>query len=271
MRLGISSYTYTWAIGVAGHPQPPEPLEAMDLLDRAVALSVNVVQIADNLPLHRLPPAELEHLADRAKTLDIDIEVGTRGIAPDHLERYLELAERLGSPILRVVTDTAEDQPSEGEIVDTIKDLVPAFKRASVVLAVENHDRFKAQQLAGILRRIDSDHVGVCLDTVNSFGALEGPEVVVETLGPWTVNVHIKDFDIFRASHLMGFTIEGRPAGRGRLDVPWLLGELEAMGRDPNAILELWTPPEETQEETVAKEAAWARESVEYLRRLIPD
>ncbi len=270
MRLGIGSYTYAWAIGVPGHPQPPEPLEAVDLLDRAAALSVDLVQIADNLALHRLSPAELERLAERAETLDMDIEVGTRGVAPEHLQKYLELAERLGSAILRIVTDTAEHRPSEEEIVDTIRGLVPAFARAGVALAMENHDRFKARELADILRRIDSDHVGVCLDTVNSFGALEGPEVVVETLGPWTVNVHIKDFDIFRASHLMGFGIEGRPAGQGRLDVPWLLGELEAMGRDPNAILELWTPPEETQAETVDKEAAWARESVEYLRGLIP-
>jgi sugar phosphate isomerase/epimerase len=139
-----------------------------------------------------------------------------------------------------------------------------------VVLAIENHDRFKARELADILRRIDSDQVGVCLDTVNSFGALEGPEVVVETLGPWTVNLHIKDFDIFRASHLMGFTIEGRPAGQGQLDVPWLLDELKAMGRDHNAILELWTPPEATSQETVAKEATWARESIDYLRGIIP-
>jgi hypothetical protein len=43
------------------------------------------------------------------------------------------------------------------------------------------------------------------------------------------------------------------------------------MGRDPNAILELWTPPAGTQAETVAKEATWARESVDYLRRLIAD
>lgn len=31
----------------------------------------------------------------------------------------------------------------------------------------------------------------------------------------------------------MGFTIEGRPAGQGRLDVPRLLGELRRYGRDP--------------------------------------
>jgi sugar phosphate isomerase/epimerase len=65
--------------------------------------------------------------------------------------------------------------------------------------------------------------------------------------------------------------IEGRPAGQGRLDVPWLLKRLKEAGRDPNAILELWTPEQDSLEATIAKEDAWARESIEYLRTLIPD
>jgi sugar phosphate isomerase/epimerase len=190
---------------------------------------------------------------------------------PDHLRTYLHLAERLGSPILRVVVDTAGHEPPEQEIIDTITALLPEFERAGVTLAIENHDRFATTALVGILERIGSDRVGVCLDTVNSFGALEGPEVVVDRLGPWTVNLHVKDFAIFRAGHKMGFSIEGRPAGQGRLDVAWLLESLRTMGRDVNAILELWTPPEATLAGTIAKEAAWAVSSVAYLRELIED
>jgi 3-oxoisoapionate decarboxylase len=269
MNLGISSYTYTWAIGVPGRI-PNRPMTAPDLLNRARALGVGVVQIADNLPLHRLSPAELEALADRAAADGIELEVGTRGIAPAHLRTYLDLAVRLGSPILRVVTDTADHQPTEDEIVTTVRSFLPALAESDVTLAIENHDRFASRTLVDLLQRIDSERVGICLDTVNSFGALEGPERVVEALGPWTVNLHVKDFTITRASHQMGFTIEGRPAGRGRLDVPWLLSRLHAMERDVNAILELWTPPEPALGDTLTKEQAWAVESVDYLRDLIP-
>ena len=149
--------------------------------------------------------------------------------------------------------------------------LAPELARAQVCLAIENHDRFPVRALARIMERVGSRHVGICLDTVNSFGALEGPEVVVEALGPWTVNLHVKDFAISRASHMMGFAVEGRPAGQGRLNIPWLIGRLRAMGRDPNAILELWTPPDAALSDTLAKEEAWAAASVEYLRRTIPD
>ena len=103
---------------------------------------------------------------------------------------------------------------------------------------------------------------------MNSFGALEGPAVVVEALGPLTVNLHLKDFSIRRAGHKMGFAVEGTPAGEGRLDVPWLLGRLRAFGRDPNAILELWVAPEDDVERTVAKELEWAERSVANLRPL---
>ena len=264
MRLGIGSYTYGWAVGA------PCPMTAMDLLNRAAALGVGLVQVADNLPLHALSDGDLDRFADRASGMGIRVEVGTRGIAPDHLRTYLHLAQRLGSPILRVVIDSADHRPPVDEIVGTLQALMPAFERGGVVLAIENHDRFPAGVFARMLERIGSDYAGICLDTVNSFGALEGPEVVVDVLGPWAVNLHIKDFGIQRASHGMGFTVEGRPAGQGRLNVPWLLERLD-VGRDLNAILELWTPPEETLAATMAKEQAWAVESIAYLRQYIPD
>ena len=85
------------------------------------------------------------------------------------------------------------------------------------------------------------------------------------------VNLHFKDFVINRASHMMGFNLEGCPAGQGRLDASWLFDTLRGLGRDCNVILELWTPPENTLEVTIAKEQRWAEESIAYLRAYMPD
>ncbi len=270
MRLGISSFTYGWAVGAPGHP-PKHPLGMMGLLNKAAELGVHLIQVADNLPLHRLSPEELTTFQTRAREQNVCIEVGTRGIAPDHLLRYLELAQRFGSPILRVVIDTADHHPEPDEVVSLLRIVIPEFERAGVCLAIENHDRFRAATLADIIHRTGSHYVGICLDTVNSFGAQEGPEAVVRVLGPLTVNLHIKDFAVVRAAHNMGFTVEGRPAGQGQLDIPWLLQKLSHMGRDVNAILELWTPPQATLEDTIALEDAWARSSIAYLRAFIAD
>jgi len=241
----------------------------MGLLNKALELGVRLIQVADNLPLDQLSPEELNTFQTHAVQYGVSIEVGTRGIAPDHLLRYLELARRFVSPILRVVIDTADHHPDAEEIVATLRAVIPRFEQAGVHLAIENHDRFKAAALADIIDRMGSQYVGICLDTVNSFGAQEGPEAVLKVLGPLTVNLHIKDFAVIRARHNMGFTIEGRPAGQGQLDIPWLLQELDRMGRDVNAILELWTPPQERLEDTIALEDAWARSSIAYLRSLI--
>ena len=60
----------------------------------------------------------------------------------------------------------------------------------------------------------------------------------------------------------LGFVVEGRPAGEGMLDIPALLALLQAHGRDPNAIVELWPPAEATLDDTIDKERRWVEESV---------
>jgi len=196
-----------------------------------------------------------------------------RGTDPVHLRRFIGIAARLASPILRVVVDTADDHPSPEQIVARVAEVVPELHDAKVTLAIENHDRFTADALAGIVFqwRETGVPVGVCLDTANSFGALEGPRVVVPTLAEYTVNLHVKDFEVRRVPSLQGFTIEGRPAGEGMLDIPWLLGELCRSGRDMSAIIELWTPPEPDPAETIRKEAEWAERSVRRMRQWVKD
>jgi sugar phosphate isomerase/epimerase len=230
---------------------------------------VRVVQIADNLPLHRLEDWELSLLHERAASVGIELEAGTCGIAADNLRRYLAIAQRLKARILRTVIDAGADRPSPHEVVARLAPLVPEFERAEVTLAIENHDRFKAATLREIVERLGSPNIGVCLDTANSLGCMEGPEHVVERLGPHVVNLHVKDVHVFRPPHHKGFVVEGRPAGAGQLDVPWLLARLKRFGVDPNAIVELWPPPESDIARAVEKEELWARQSLDYLRPLI--
>jgi sugar phosphate isomerase/epimerase len=271
MRLGVGSYTYVWSVGVPGYPPPPRPLTAAGLLDKAAELGVRVVQIADNLPLDRLTDAERDDLLARARRLGVALEVGTRGCRPDHLHRYLRIAERLGSPVLRTILDADGHEPTPAEAADLLCGVAPDFEQAGVCLAVENHDRFRAATLAELFERVGSPAVGLCLDTANSIGCVENVETLLRVLGRWVVNLHVKDYAIARLPHGKGFVVEGRPAGQGQLDVPGLLAELKRQGRDPNAIVELWPPPEPTAAGSVAREEAWARESVRYLRQYVRD
>jgi sugar phosphate isomerase/epimerase len=268
-RLGLSTYGVGWAVGVPGYDQPAEPMNACGVLRLAHELGLRLVQIADNMPLHTMSEPHLAEIRAEAERLGIMIEVGTRGIGTDHLRTYLEIARYFGSPILRVVVDTREHHPSPDEVTELIRVMLPELEAAKITLAIENHDRFKVKALAGILDALNSPYVGICLDTVNSFGSLEGPDVVVGTLAPYVVNLHVKEFVVKRAGHAMGFEITGRPAGKGMLDMPWLLEQLAVSPLPFNAVIETWLPMQITIEETVAVEARWVRESVAYLRRYI--
>jgi sugar phosphate isomerase/epimerase len=265
MRLGISSWTYPWAIEVSGFPLPARPMRIADLLDRAAVLKVGVVQVADNLPLHELDPSEIRDARDQAVSLGLGIEIGTRGVEPAHLLRYLSLAVTFDATLLRTLTHSVKQQPSLDQAEKWIREVLPGFEAQGVTLGLENYEKHSCRDLADLVRRLGSSHVGICLDTVNSLGALETPEVVVETLAPLTVNLHIKDFVIERVPQMMGFVVSGAPAGAGKLAIPWLLEQMPA-DNDVSAILEQWPPLRESAEATVAMEQEWAERGVQYLR-----
>jgi sugar phosphate isomerase/epimerase len=249
MKLGISSYTYVWWAGVPGYPQPARPLTARMLLDVAASLGVQVVQIADNLSLDGLPPAA---------EISVQLELGTRGVQPNHLREYLDIARSLRSPLLRTLLDVPPR-----EAVAMLREVASAFERAGVTLAIENHDLVRAAELRRVIEGVTSPAVGVCLDTANSLGCGEGIDQVLDTLADFVVNVHLKDFTVRRLPHSKGFLVEGVPAGSGLLDIPSLLKKLP----ECSLILEQWPPPEATVEESIAKERAWAEQGILYLRQ----
>jgi 3-oxoisoapionate decarboxylase len=271
MKLGLSTWAYTWSIGWAGK-KPARPLDAMSFLETAAALGARVVQFADNLPLHAMTPAARAALGARAGALGIAVEVGTYGIADETLDAYLEIAKDFGSPFLRTVTGIDKEQPDGDGLLSRLRNILPRLEKARVVLAIENHDLFAAATLAEIVRTIDSPFVAICLDTSNSFGALEDPVRMLDVIGPLAVNAHFKDVDLVRLPGTdLGFICWGAEPGLGRMDFPEMVEKLRRFGRDPNVIIEQWVPPEPGIEETVAKEKAWAERGFRRLRKIVPD
>lgn len=266
MKLGISSYTYTWAVGVPGS-LPADPLTEMDLLEKARSLGLNVVQIADNLPLHNLPDDRIEAFVKLASGYNIEIEAGSNKMTLENLEKYILIAEKLKSGILRFVIDGDGFAPSLPEIVAIIRSAEPELRKRKIILALENHDRLFSHEFRSVIETVASRYVGICLDCANSLGAGEGIKEVVGNLAPYVVNFHLKEISIKRKYHRMGFDVEGVPFGKGILPLPWILNQLTEKCR--TAILELWTPPEESIAGTIEKEERWANESIAWLKAYI--
>jgi 3-oxoisoapionate decarboxylase len=263
MKLGISSYTFGWAVGVKGFARSVS-LNERDLLEIAARENVCVLQIGDNLPLHTIHHSTLADFAAAAKARNIQLEVGARRLVPERIAQYAEVARTVGARLIRFVIDDADYHPDPKSVTDILKDSTRLLD--GLVLGIENHDRFEAKKLRHMIEATGDERIGICLDTANSLGAGEGIDAVAQTLAPLTVNIHIKDFWIERVPYLMGFNVTGRPAGAGMLNIPKLLETVAPHKKCDTAILELWTPPEARIEDTVEKEARWATESLKYLK-----
>jgi 3-oxoisoapionate decarboxylase len=264
--IGIGSWTYPWAVGTVTDFRPPEPMSAKALVRTAAELQVEVVQIADNLPLDALTSPELESLRQLAQDHGIALQVGTRGVDPDHLLKYLRIAEELGSRLVRTLGGWPGYPTPLSEVERNMHLVLPASVNAGVSLALENYEVYPTADLANLVRSIDDPRFGICLDVANSFAAWESAEQILDNLAPVAISAHIKDFTVERTNSLMGFACVGRPIGQGKLPLDLILTRLAQFNRRPDLIVELWPPPQRTLEETLSLERTWASESVQYLR-----
>ncbi|HEY4337422.1 MAG TPA: TIM barrel protein [Puia sp.] len=265
MELGIGTYTYGWAVDAG------QPFDEHTLIGLARSMQLSLIQVGDNLPLHRFAPERLGAFKDELGRQGIRIEIGARGLTAEHLKLYIELCGEMGSRLLRFVIDEDGYRPSVEVVTAIIRSQLDGLQRNNLLLAIENHDRFKVRQLEAIIKAVDSPNVGICLDTVNSLGAGEGIDTVIEVLAPYTVNLHLKDFGIRRPPNKQGFIVEGRIAGEGQLDISLLLEKVGSSGRCNTGVLEQWVPFEEDAAQTIARERDWAERGIGNLKKIIYD
>lgn len=268
MKLGIGSWSLPWSIGVPGYPRPDHPIDIIQLLDKALETDVSLVQIADNLPLHQFEDSELDKLREAALARALTLEVGTRGLDPEHLARYIAITENVGAKVLRtVVSGTLCNSQELVAAESSIRQVVPRLEQSDVTLALENNEAFGAREFAGIVRRVASPYVGICLDTANSLGRPETLETVLDSLAEFAVVLHAKDYEIRRTDTRMGFSVIGQPVGAGRVDFDLVLAELCRHRRtEISVIVEHWPPFAGSIEETTRIEKEWLARSVQFLR-----
>jgi sugar phosphate isomerase/epimerase len=128
--------------------------------------------------------------------------------------RYEQFADR---EAYRDAVDRAEH---------ALKRVEPIVAKHDMLLALENHKDFRADELMDLLKRLGSRYVGVCVDTGNSIALLEDPLTVVRTLAPRAFTVHLKDMAI--AEYDEGFLLAEVPLGAGFLDLPKMIALLRA-------------------------------------------
>ncbi len=269
MRIGLSTYALNYSWGVPGYPVS-KPMAFSEFLDLAKRWGYEGVQIADNAPFVDLADQARKDLWNQAEDLGLFVEIGGRGLVDENLERHIAIAVEARSPILRFVIDGPGFEPGLKEIPEILAKAAERCGEQGVILAIENHDRFQARQFADWFDEVDSPWLGLCLDSVNSYGCGEGFRETIDTLLPYTVNFHLKDFRIRRQPpHNLTAVIEGTAVGEGFLPVKSVVDRLNAIGRCQSAIVEHWTAPEDTVEATIAKEIEWCQLSIQNLNAFL--
>jgi sugar phosphate isomerase/epimerase len=153
---------------------------------------------------------------------------------------WLERAVALGSPFLRVVSGfyRAElfGRPDliEAErryVIAVLREAAARARDTGIVLLLENHSDFTAEEYASIVEEVGGGDVGVFLDLINPIAALDDPVPVIERLAPLARAGHVKDY-VFRSLptddgyHRRGFEVLYRYPGEGVADLAALTAAL---------------------------------------------
>lgn len=126
-----------------------------------------------------------------------DPDPAKRKASVELVKKWIVAAEKLGAPVIRVFSGTADTKGlPRAEVVDyLVKDLAECaeFGRAhGVVVAIQNHNDFikTADQTIEIIKRVNSDWFGLILD-IGSFRTDPYNEIA-QTI-PYAVNWQLKE------------------------------------------------------------------------------
>ncbi|MCC8338008.1 sugar phosphate isomerase/epimerase [Streptomyces sp. R1] len=264
MAYGISTYAYFWRVSA----RAPEPMSLPAMLRDTAGLGGEVFQICDYAPIESYDRARLADLRATADDLGLTLELGTRGIRPEHLLKYLDTAGELGVTLVRSMLNTADHRPGTAEAVALLKEAVPRYAAAGVTLGLETYEQVATDDLVSVVRAVDDPHLGIVLDPGNSVARLERPADVVAATAPHVVNIHVKDFAFTRRDGWVGFTYAGCPLGEGLLDYDAMIAAVGPEERGVNQIVEHWLPwQDEGYDATARLEHQWTQHSINTLLR----
>ena len=121
-----------------------------------------------------------------------------------HVKEWVEVAARLGAPVLRVFAGPEPEGHSWDEVAawmaDALRECVEHGKRYGVLVGVQNHgDTLKtADQVLKVVRLVDSDWFGVIVDT--GYFLTPDPYQDMARVAPYAVNWQVKESPFGKAS-----------------------------------------------------------------------
>lgn len=170
---------------------------------RGIGNDISVPSVPDfsdvNLP-HTLSELKRMNLAIPCLDSDCCIHLRENEKAVDEeLTAYIELAEKLGAPYVRIMATAPVPKPvgtvDESYVCDHAVKLGTVAKKHGVKLLIETHGVWSdSEKLARLLSCVGSENVGALWDVHHPYRFMgENPETTVDNLKPWLWHTHFKD------------------------------------------------------------------------------
>jgi len=138
--------------------------------------------------------------------------------------QHLEVARKLGSPILRCVggnlftRDEGHDMAALADrAVGILREACKAAEDLGLKIAMENHADFTVRELASILARVASPAFGFTVDCGNLAFDLDDPLRLAEIMAPYALTTHFKNYRVLRTPQ--GLALENCDLGSGDIDL----------------------------------------------------
>lgn len=251
MGIGSSSYALRFRAD-RGATGKASFADALGFLEYCHSLGAGGVQV----DLKSFPSDKAGKLGRLARKYGMYVEVSAplpRDTADlPRFQQAIRTAKNAGASVIRTVLltgrryetfDSADD--FERFAVQSWKSLTmaePILRKRRMKLAVENHKDWRIDELLGLMRRLQSEFVGICVDTGNNIALLEDPMDVAEQFAPYAFAVHLKDMAVQKYDG--GFLLAEVPFGEGIVDLPRIVQvlrqgqprvrfSLEMITRDP--------------------------------------
>ncbi len=269
MKFGLDSYSYHLAFGAHPDFQLGNFMTLFSFIEKVQSLGLDGFQI-DPMHLAEKSEAYLRDVAELAREKNLFIEYGTIGIEAKNIIEEIRVCKILGSPILRTFIgfdrfdkntdiyrelDRAEDQ---------LRQVLPNLAEAKITLAIENHGDVTSDELVGLIERLESPRVGICLDVGNPLAVLEDPVFAADKMAPFAVTTHFKDYALEMTNY--GFKVSGCVIGEGVIDLDRIFDIIVARSKLDRLILEIPVEKEMSESASLEKEEEIIKKSVDFVR-----
>ncbi len=249
-RFGVAEagYYMRWYRDMASQVYPPFRT-ALDMIDHCHSLGFGGVQVN----VRNWDRDMVREIRARQDDLNCFVEGQIRmpkdSAELGRFESEIKTAREAGIDIFRAVSlsgrryenfqTRSEFESFREASVAAIQLAEPIVRKHQVKLAMENHKDWRTEEMIAILQLIDSEWVGVTLDTGNNIALLEDPMAVVAGLAPYAFTVHLKDMGV--EEYEDGFLLSEVTIGDGYLDIEAMIKLIKQHNPDIRFNLEMIT------------------------------